>query len=617
MHHFKSYTLCACLSPNQVAEYRKALEMSSGTKPEVKESDGPSQKYNYVDPEKLIALESTSEQGWYKVVHRENGEGSGDVSNDRASDYFNVDVVGEGQKFVSELSKQHNGGSGTGANRLSFFEISLPSASSNGPTQSTSQQLKDYANVKKEPVQYPQEDYVNNPLELLNAQDTPSDFPQQDYINSDVVDQSIESVPPPVPSSLPLPPSSDPIYCEPPDARDYINADSLELSSSHDGELRLFVCLMYVCTDMCTVCSVCTTYMYCIHCVFCVYYMYCIHYVFCVYYMYCIHYVFCVYYMYCIHCVYYVFCVYYMYCIHYVFCVYYMYCIHCVYYMYCIHCVYYVFCVYYMYCIHCVYYMYCIHCVYYMYCIHCVYCMYCLVCAETGDSEPARTPDKPHILTNLVSAVKSKLNIKEKGPSQIHSGSIVEEDRSKSLAFYKVAVPIGQVQQKKQEKGEDYFFVKDSWGSSEKPKEVNPPPEVKVKSSPNIPRKTYPPEHSTETPKAVIPPLPPPNKPKSPMPAAKLSHPPDGKPPTHQAPPQRLPPSKPQPYRNKDKPTNPSSAVGGPNPSNSSAVGVSKPTPPTKPSMKEVKKQSLTRHLSAPVTQRPHVAISRKGTTTI
>ena len=267
--YFDPFTLCACLWSNQVAEYRKALEMSSGTKPEVKESDGPSQKYNYVDPEKLIALESTSEQGWYKVVHRENGEGNGDVSNDRASDYFNVDVVGEGQKFVAELSTQHNGGGGTGANRLSIIEISLPTASSNGPNQSVSQQLKDYANVKKDPGQYPQEDYVNNPMELLSAQDTPSDFPQQDYINSDVVDQSIESVPPPVPSNLPLPPSSDPIYCEPPDARDYINADSLELSSSHDGEYVLYVLYSLVCT-VCTV----FTGVYCMYCIhWCVLYV--------------------------------------------------------------------------------------------------------------------------------------------------------------------------------------------------------------------------------------------------------------------------------------------------------------------------------------------------------
>ena len=285
LEYFDPFTLCACLWSNQVAEYRKALEMSSGTKPEIKESDGPSQKYNYVDPEKLIALESTSEQGWYKVVHRENGEGNGDVSNDRASDYFNVDVVGEGQKFVAELSTQHNGGGGTGANRLSIIEISLPTASSNGPNQSVSQQLKDYANVKKDPGQYPQEDYVNNPLELLSAQDTPSDFPQQDYINSDVVDQSIESVTPPVPSNLPLPPSSDPIYCEPPDARDYINADSLELSSSHDGEY-----ILYVLYSLCVYC------MYCIHCVctVCTVFTVCVLYVL---------YSLCVYCMYCIHCV--------------------------------------------------------------------------------------------------------------------------------------------------------------------------------------------------------------------------------------------------------------------------------------------------------------------------
>ena len=77
--------------------------MSSGTKPEVKESDDSSQMYIYVDHKKPIALKSMSEQGWYKVVHRENGEGNGDVSNDRASDYFNVKSRAASER---ELKKQ-------------------------------------------------------------------------------------------------------------------------------------------------------------------------------------------------------------------------------------------------------------------------------------------------------------------------------------------------------------------------------------------------------------------------------------------------------------------------------------------------------------------------------
>ena len=234
-----------------MAECRKVWEAHAEGRQQ--EDSGPSEKYNYVDPEKLIALESTSEQGWYKVVHRE-GEGGGrdDPVSEQGSDYFNVDGVGEGPNIVTQLSTPQT--SSVGTNRVSIIELNRPAATSTASTQSTANQLKDYANMKDQGT-YPQEDYVNNPLELLNVQDTP-DAGQLDYINSDIVDQSLNIDDPPsgITSTKATPtgatPSSDPIYCEPPDARDYINTDDLDLSSSFDG---MFACCCFSHPDVNTV----------------------------------------------------------------------------------------------------------------------------------------------------------------------------------------------------------------------------------------------------------------------------------------------------------------------------------------------------------------------------
>jgi hypothetical protein len=242
------------------------------------------------------------------------------------------------------------------------------------------------------------------------------------------------------------------------------------------------------------------------------------------------------------------------------------------------------------------------------------------VSVESTEGDPSKGQDRPTILTNIVSVVKSKLNLKEKGPSQIHSKSIVDEDRSKSLAFYKVAVPIQQVQQKKQEKGEDYFFVKDTWGTQTSSKDLPPPSpvEAKPKSSPHVPRKTFPPTHSPNSalsPNSPAPPVPPPNKPKSPIPGSKFPHAPNGKPSIQPPPHPKAPPTKPQPYR-KDKPTTggngPSSEMGVSNHSPPSGLAGPKPVPPAKPSVKEAKKKSLTRQSSAPIHAKSKPPVSRK-----
>ena len=165
-------------------------------------------KYNYVDVDQKVSVNCPSRDNQWGEFRYPNGDHAGGEQDGNISDYFNVNAISEGQNFVMQTSVEQNGTS----NRHSIIAISRP------------QQLADPANGP-----YPQEDYINNPHELIAAQEAAeehihglvasSNQPQLDYINSDILSQALVA-------------ENDQIYSEPPDSREYVNTDNLDLTDS-------------------------------------------------------------------------------------------------------------------------------------------------------------------------------------------------------------------------------------------------------------------------------------------------------------------------------------------------------------------------------------------------
>ena len=201
----------------------------------------------------------------------------------------------------------------------------------------------------------------------------------------------------------------------------------------------------------------------------------------------------------------------------------------------------------------------------------------------------------------------------------MQSQAISTGDKTQSLGGFTLSVPLDRIQQK----GEDYFFVKDTWGSKEMPvaapPTTDPPPLPPARSSPNVTKKPMQPAQPVQS-KPLPKPKPHPPKTQSqaqspthpmshvplpPVPTATKSRPThasksaassDGKPPSS-VPPSRQPPRKPAPYH------------------------ASKPAlPPSTPLVEEMKKKhSLNRQASAPIHSRGASGqpsgrlVSRKG----
>ena len=227
--------------------------------------------------------------------------------------------------------------------------------------------------------------------------------------------------------------------------------------------------------------------------------------------------------------------------------------------------------------------------------------------AESEEQEPPAAQNRgvqvKRGFSSITHAIKSKLHLKEKGPAMVQSQAINAGDKTQSLSGFSLSVPLERIQQK----GEDYFFVKNTWGDPLETPEValpttNPPPLPPARGSPNVARKHVPPaQHGQSKPlpqpkpqqpktqpqapspvnpmsNMPLPPLPTSNKPRSsahPSKPAANSAAMSGK----QSPPSRQPPHKPLPYRS----TKPA-------------------VPPSTPLVEELrKKQSLSRHSSVPV----------------
>ena len=208
-------------------------------------------------------------------------------------------------------------------------------------------------------------------------------------------------------------------------------------------------------------------------------------------------------------------------------------------------------------------------------------------------------------LSSITHAIKSKLLFKERGPSSVQSQAITSGDKTQSLGGFALPVPLDRIQQK----GEDYFFIKDTWGGSCEVQEVvapptaDPPPLPPTKASPVVAKKPMPPlqpaqpkpatqpkphphkmlAQSPPHPKSNVPlpPIPTANKPRSPVPPPKFGSSSDAssKQPLSVSS-SRHPPRKPAPYRASHKPA----------------------PPPSTPVVEELrKKQSLNRQSSAPI----------------
>ena len=92
-------------------------------------------------------------------------------------------------------------------------------------------------------------------------------------------------------------------------------------------------------------------------------------------------------------------------------------------------------------------------------------------------SSSSTKEERPNVLSSIASALKSKFS-SQKGPSTVQSAEITPEERERTLGGFNLQVPL----KKMQVKGEDYFFVKDTWGESpnvttQPPQSERPPPQ--------------------------------------------------------------------------------------------------------------------------------------------
>lgn len=193
-------------------------------------SSQPSQRlpsYSYVETNASVAVNVDPQNEWGEVrMPTAGGRRDGpSAPPSEQPDYFNVSAISEGQNFVASQP----------VNRESIIEITRP-VSKATPQAAAVVDPRDYANVKQDgdqPQGTPvQEDYVNNPHELLMVQNggTSHDNSQMDYINSDIVDQTLDRRVEQQLRQATGRTSPDDAYSVLAEDRDYINSGDLEFS---------------------------------------------------------------------------------------------------------------------------------------------------------------------------------------------------------------------------------------------------------------------------------------------------------------------------------------------------------------------------------------------------
>ena len=197
-------------------------------------SSQPSQRlpsYSYIETNAGVAVNVDPQNEWGEVRmptaggRRDGPSAPPSAPPSEQPDYFNVSAISEGQNFVASRP----------VNRESIIEITRP-ASKPSPQAAAVVDPRDYANVKQDgdqPQDTPlQEDYVNNPHELLMVQNggASHDNGQMDYINSAIVDQTLDRRVEQQLRQTMGRTSPDDAYSVLADDRDYINSGELEIS---------------------------------------------------------------------------------------------------------------------------------------------------------------------------------------------------------------------------------------------------------------------------------------------------------------------------------------------------------------------------------------------------